>query len=307
MGEADRYREYKSQPVKKFTLGQTDNHVALLLIINIVCFLLLMFVQVVINFSTNSNDGFEQKVLPWIGAPASFSEWIYKPWTIITYFFSDYGYQVFRLVGNMIWLWVFGNILQEMSCNDKIIPAYVYGGFMGALFFMVAGTLWNGAAMSGGYLLGANTAVVGVAMAATTLSPGYRIFKPLAGGFPLWVLMALFMLINLAGASFNNLFSIAQLGACIAGFAYIYFIRRGYDAGGWIQWLVNKIVGTSVGNGHRSLRQKVFYKTERQQPYSKSPIVTQQRVDEILDKINKKGFSALSEEEKKILKSASED
>ena len=52
------------------------------------------------------------------------------------------------------------------------------------------------------------------------------------------------------------------------------------------------------------IKEKVFYNTHGQQPYIKRPVITQERIDEILDKINQKGYTHLSEEEKTILKKA---
>ena len=53
-------------------------------------------------------------------------------------------------------------------------------------------------------------------------------------------------------------------------------------------------------------KEKVFYHTGGQKPFVKRPVITQQRIDEILDKINQKGFNHLSDEEKSILEKASE-
>ena len=54
------------------------------------------------------------------------------------------------------------------------------------------------------------------------------------------------------------------------------------------------------------MRQKVFYNVGKQKPFVKKPNITQQRIDEILDKINQKGYNALSDDERNILKKASE-
>ena len=51
-------------------------------------------------------------------------------------------------------------------------------------------------------------------------------------------------------------------------------------------------------------QEKVFYKSDGRKPYHKTSNVTQQRVDEILDKINQKGYHFLTDEEKNILKRA---
>ncbi|MEJ7682604.1 MAG: DUF6576 domain-containing protein [Segetibacter sp.] len=50
----------------------------------------------------------------------------------------------------------------------------------------------------------------------------------------------------------------------------------------------------------------MFYKST-QKPYKKTPHVTQQRIDDLLDKINNKGYHALTEEEKDFLKKASSE
>jgi len=42
-------------------------------------------------------------------------------------------------------------------------------------------------------------------------------------------------------------------------------------------------------------------------PYQKTPRITQQKIDELLDKINQQGYSSLSEEERDILKKASQE
>ena len=56
----------------------------------------------------------------------------------------------------------------------------------------------------------------------------------------------------------------------------------------------------------KTIKQELFYKPSRK-PYSKTPNLTQQRVDEILDKISQKGYHSLSEEEKELLKKASKE
>jgi hypothetical protein len=55
------------------------------------------------------------------------------------------------------------------------------------------------------------------------------------------------------------------------------------------------------------IKETVFYNTGKRKPYEKTTHITQQRVDEILDKISQKGYHFLTEEEKAILKKAAED
>ncbi|TAD93729.1 MAG: rhomboid family intramembrane serine protease, partial [Bacteroidetes bacterium] len=54
-------------------------------------------------------------------------------------------------------------------------------------------------------------------------------------------------------------------------------------------------------------KQQVFYQQGQQKPFKKTSHLTQQRVDELLDKINQKGYHFLSDEEKAYLKRAAKE
>ena len=96
----------------------------------------------------------------------------------------------------------------------------------------------------------------------------------------------------------------------VHGLVYsLLLLRKGKDGSVWMNrlydWFINLF--NPDKKSKTSVKEKVFYNTGNRTPYSKQAIVTQQRVDEILDKINQKGFEFLTEEEKKILKKASEE
>ena len=56
-----------------------------------------------------------------------------------------------------------------------------------------------------------------------------------------------------------------------------------------------------------SFKEKIFYTTGNRPPYEKKSTITQQRVDELLDKISQKGYHFLTDEEKEFLKRASKE
>jgi len=94
----------------------------------------------------------------------------------------------------------------------------------------------------------------------------------------------------------------------LIGFIFILQMNRGYDMGGWIislfNW-VNDLFNPEKKYSKRPVRQQKFYKVSRK-PFEKTPRVTQQKLDEILDKINQEGYDSLSDEEKDFLKKASQ-
>lgn len=313
MGESDRYQEYKKLKKTRFSLGQDGNALMALFTINVIFFLVLLTVQVAYFFYQQTNEAYYTEVVRWFELPASISKFSHKPWTLLTYMFSDTGFSLIRIATNMIWLWAFGYVLQEMTGNDKIIPVYIYGGLLGGIAFIAAGNFIPPVRnqVETAALLGANASTMAVAMATTTLSPNHKFFTMIRGGIPIWLLMLAFLIIDLAGVSnLNAAYSISHIAGAAAGFLFVLFMKNGIDGSVWMNrlydWFMN-LFNPHKKRNQGSVRNKVFYNTGNRSPYSKQAIITQQRIDEILDKINQRGYQFLTDEEKQILKKASEE
>lgn len=284
-----------------------------LFVLNVIFFLILLTLQVGYFFYQQTPDIYQTQVVQWFELPSGLLKLSERPWTMLTYMFSDTGANLMRILSNMLWLWAFGYILQEMTGNDKLIPIYIYGGLLGAIVFIAANYLVPPLqpAMNNAALLGANASTMAIAMATTTLSPGYRFFTQIRGGIPIWVLMTIYIFIDFAGvASMSAAYSLSHLGGAAAGFLFVFFLRRGIDGSIWMNsfyhWIINLFSPAKIP-ANKSIKEKIFYNTGNKSPYSKTSIINQQRIDEILDKINLKGYHFLTEEEKQILKKAAED
>ncbi len=312
MGELDRYGEYK-KPKQRISLGQDGNALMALFTLNAIFFLLLLLLQVTYYFYQQTPGLYNSQVVQWFELPASLTRLSERPWTLLTYVFSDTGSNIFRIITNMVWLWAFGYVLQEISGNDKIIPIYIYGGLVGGIVFIAAHYLIPPLqpAVNSAALLGANSGCIAVAMATTALSPNHKFFTMIRGGISIWVLMAVYIFIDLAGiAGMGAAYSLSHLGGALAGFMFVILLRNGKDGSIWMNkfysWLMN-LFNPYKKNGKPPVKETVFYNTGGRKPYKKTANITQQRVDDILDKINQKGYSFLTEEEKDILKKAAED
>ena len=243
--------------------------------------------------------------------PAQLTRLSERPWTILTYMFSHIS--VWQILSNSLWLWAFGFILQELTGNKKLIPIYIYGGLAGGLIFILANYIIPPLrpSVSSAVLLGGNAATMAVAVATTTLAPDFRFFRNLNGGIPIWVLTLIYILIDFAGiASLSAAFSLSHLAGAAAGFIFIYLLRKDIDGSIWMNnfynWFMN-LFNPNNKKGAVNIKEKVFYNTQGRKPYKKTPNITPQRVDEILDKINQKGYHLLTDEEKNILKRAAEE
>jgi membrane associated rhomboid family serine protease len=310
MGEADRYIDYKTQK-KRFTLGQPGNALVWLFALNVVFFLTLQVIKVSIDVQDHSSAVFFSQVAVWFHLPANLDSLGQRPWALFSFMFSDVD--LMRALSNMLWLWAFGSVLQNLTGNKKLVPVYLYGGFAGAIFFIAAAYLvpTNKAAIDSLALLGANTSVMAVAVAATMISPGYRFFSHIGGGIPIWILTIIYIAIDIGSiASGPAAFSIAHLSGGAAGFLFVKMLKNNIDGSEWMNKLYNWFINLFNPNKKErksKIKERVFYNAGGKSPYSKTAIITEQRVDEILDKINQKGYDHLTKEEKDILKRASED
>ncbi|HUB59389.1 MAG TPA: rhomboid family intramembrane serine protease, partial [Puia sp.] len=121
---------------KHMVLGQDGNQLVQLVLANAVLFVILKFIWIVYLLNNLNPAAYDANVLSWFELPGTIDKLSSRPWTVLTYMFSDR--HVFRFVGNMFWLWCFGYILQDLTGNRKLIPIYLYGGVAGAFFFVLS-------------------------------------------------------------------------------------------------------------------------------------------------------------------------
>jgi len=305
---------YEQRNSNRLGIGQDGNALTMLIAVNLIVFVLLALIKLVYFFSYGAQEGlalYQQQVLNMVTLPAHLPVFITKPWTLLTHFIVHDG--VWHLIANMLWMWAFGYILQDLAGNRKIVPIFIYGAFGGAVAYLLTFNLIPGLKdqLLQAKALGASAGVMAIAIATTVMAPGYRIFPMINGGIPLWVITMVFVIIDLATIPYSNPGGhIAHLAGGGMGFLFVVQMRRGND---WSIWMnnffdwANNIFNPDRPKRGKSIKSQYYYKANVP-PYTRtSTNITQQRIDDILDKINQKGYSSLTQEEKDILSRASKD
>lgn len=294
---------------KKVLLGQDGNSLVLLVVFNVIAYILLSFIKVVYLVSDSTEDVFRAQVFSWLTVPAQPLVFASRPWSLFSYMFASFGF--WELFSSMCWLWAFGYILQGLTGNRRLIPVYVYGGLAGSVAFLLLVNLVPALRtnINSVYpLTGAGPAVMAVALATTILAPDYRIFPMLK--FPLWALTLVFVIVRIGTVGPGNYGqAVALVAGGMIGALFAWQLQKGSDWGQWMSDVVNWVNDLFNPNKKRvflSPKDELFYKAN-QKPFEKIPHVTQQRIDDLLDKINSKGYYSLTEEEKEFLKKASRE
>jgi len=294
---------------KKILLGQDGNSLVLLIIVNVIIFIFLSFLKIV-YLTNNSTEGvFQAQVLNLLTVPGPPHVFATRPWTLISYISVHDG--IWDLITSMLWLWGFGHILQDLTGNKKLIPIYLYGALAGSVFFLLSVNLIPSIKENVNSVIplaGAGPAIMAIAIATTTLAPRYRIFPMI--NIPLWALTAVFVILRIGTVGAGNFgHAAALIAGGLVGYLFVWQLQKGNDLGQWMSDFVNWIddlFNPKKKHLQEAPSKQLFYKSN-QKPFRKTPHVTQQRVDDLLDKIHTKGYHALTEEEKEFLKKASRE
>lgn len=145
--------------------------------------------------------------------------------TLVTYQFLHGGWM--HLISNMLFLWVFGDNVEDAMGHLKFLVFYIACGIAGGLAHLMV------APESQSPLIGASGAVAGIIGAYLVLHPKVRVWVLLLGRLPLritamwalggWVVM---QFVSIAFALDVQVAWWAHIGGAIAGALLVVFLRR---------------------------------------------------------------------------------
>ena len=104
--------------------------------------------------------------------PTSGNQWLTQAWSLFTFNWIHDGF--WELFTNMIWLTVFGYVLQMNQSNKHLFPIYFYAGLMGGLAY-IAMSFGLGSNFISFPLMGASMSVTAVVVATTFIAPRFKL------------------------------------------------------------------------------------------------------------------------------------
>lgn len=261
-----------------------------LILLNVVCFVLPMIINVVFFLFNIPNNSY----INWIQLSPNLSTFITRPWTLVSYSFIHSNF--FHLLWNMVLLFHAGRLLLNLFPDRIFINNYFLGVISGGLIFIFSYALFP--VFKGTYppMIGASAGVMAVFIFICSYTPDQEI-RFLFINLKLKYLGLAFFFIDVIQIPYGNAGGhLAHIGGALLGFVYARQLSR----------------GTDIGTGFETVWQAVFnrkqFKTVYRSPQKKSspPKKTedsghQNTIDDILDKISMSGYDSLSKEEKDFL------
>lgn len=227
-------------------------------------------------------------IISYFGLSADAVTNLIQPWRLITYQF--FHAHVFHILFNMLWLWWMGRPVEDSLGSQRLLMLFVGSGVGGGLIHTLAAAMFGG-----GLTIGASGSVFGVMVAFAMLFPTMPIMLFLLPPLEARFVVAGLILIDLLFIGTNdNAARIVHLGGAFSG------------------WLLfkNVIYGNAFNNPFQNLWSRARESSHRAKSRASMKIVEdaqvieevdQSMLDTILDKIAKKGYDGLTQEEKRVL------
>lgn len=274
-----------------------------LVFVNIAVFIILNVATLILSISGQP----AQLALGLVEMPSQLPALLVRPWTVLSYMFSQYDF--LHLLFNMVWLYWFGSIFLLADSSKNMCALYIYGGLGGAALFIASYAAMN----MHGLLIGSSASVLAIVTATAIRQPGYKVGLLFLGEISLkWLAIITIVIDLLSMGGSNGGGHIAHLGGAITGAIYAIAQRKGINIAAPFNSMTDSIVNLwkritapRQPKANSSQSGGTFYHagTATGTSGNKKPAAEADEVslDEILDKVKKSGYGALTAEEKKRL------
>ena len=264
----------------------------ILIIINVSVFMLQLLFSTVSSqlspqlvITTNDVQDGSALLKPWY-YPASdkFTKlfWLYPPdalgrvwlWQFFTYMFLHSTTDAWHLIFNMLVLWMFGSEVERVLGRRRFLTLY----FTAGIFAGVCGCIFT----PGSPMIGASGAIFAIEIAFALYFPNSTVifyFFPIKAKYLAMIFTGI-TIFNCIISNSGNVAHFAHLGGIIYGFLFVRYSYRVFEY----------------------LRKRQIQHHEREIVKEK---MLREKVDEILDKVNREGLQNLSWRERNFLKNAS--
>ena len=228
---------------------------------------------------------------------------LWKPWSIISYAF--FHSNIFHILFNMLVLNFCSSLFTTYFTQKQLLNLYFVGGIFAGIIYIICYFIFPALQHLNSSLIGASGAIMAILFAVATFSPFSQVRLFLIGTVKLWHIALVLVIVDLIQLPLENTGGhLAHLGGAAFGYLYINQIQKGNDITAWFSKIVDGLINVFRRKSSTPFK-KVHKNYKAPIPKTESKIITkdktQQRIDDILDKISRSGYDSLSTDEKEFL------
>jgi membrane associated rhomboid family serine protease len=221
-----------------------------------------------------------------------------KVWKLLTYAFTDHS--VFGLIGNLMWLWVFGGTLAAVIGSKHIFNLYIVVtillGILAGILCLFAGEKYPV------FLLGFDMVTIAVAAACVYKIPHQKLSFMLVGSIPIWIVGIVFLLFKIFAFPSKAMVLVLLLSFLAGVLGFLYMVAFNKDPN-FFEWQGFRNFFNGLFKKKKKNKGKLVAITGNKKQWSNTE--SQEQLNKILDKISEKGMDGISNDEKKFLENYS--
>jgi membrane associated rhomboid family serine protease len=190
---------------------------------------ILLIVNVSLFFIINISTGIlhSTAITDFLTLPLNLSEFIFKPWTILTYMFAhkDLGH----LFYNMLLLYFTSRTFLNFLNEKKLVYVYIMSGLFGGITLLILSAIFP-SNFTFSILLGASAAVIGIVASLAVYIPNLpvSIFGIIEMKYKYYALL-IFALSTIIDFNINTGGKISHFGGALFGLFFGYMLKNGKD------------------------------------------------------------------------------
>ena len=281
---------------KLFYRFQQFNVAEKLIVFNVIFFVLPLLINTFLFLFKIPIDSYTV----WFELSSSFSDLVFKPWTLITYSFLHSGF--FHLFFNMYIFLFTSRLFLNLFKSNSLINIYFLGVVFGGLLFLFSYNFFPAFENSKPYMIGSSAGVMSLLIFMSTYSPNLEV-RLIIFNIKLLYIGIAFMMLDLIQIPYGNAGGhIAHLGGALLGFIYANNLKKGVDIGLPVERIISKLFNLfQLNKSKMNVAFKNKSKKNFNHPNDDNSKKHQKKIDEILDKISSSGYESLSKKEKDFL------
>lgn len=284
-------------------LFRGNHFVGQIIVVNAAIFLI---VNLIAHLFLGGNEG---ALLEWLALPALLNDFIWVPWSIISYMFLHGG--LWHVVFNMYLLFWFGRIFGDFMGDKRLASLFFMGGIAGGILYLLVYNLLflGGEQMPSTILIGSSAAVMAIVVASGARFPDYTVHLLFFGAVKLkYLALVIFLISTVLDFTSNMGGKIAHIGGAAMGYIYVRGLQQNKDYAlafyNWFDAIANLFkrrpkLRVVSSDAQKQTANNSATKTKQNETSNKADI--QAKTDAILDKISKSGYDNLTKEEKEFL------
>ena len=281
---------------KLFYRFQQFNVAEKLIVFNVIFFVLPLLINTFLFLFKIPIDSYTV----WFELSSSFSELVFKPWTLISYSFLHSGF--FHLFFNMYIFLFTSRLFLNLFKSNSLLNVYFLGVIFGGLLFLFSYNFFPAFENSKPYMIGSSAGVMSLLIFMSTYSPNLEV-RLIIFNIKLLYIGIAFMMLDVIQIPYGNAGGhIAHLGGALLGFIYANKLKNGVDIGLPFERIIFKLFNLFQFN---KTKMNVAFKNKSNKKFSgrndNNSKTHQKKIDEILDKISSSGYESLSKKEKDFL------